>query len=299
MTDEYNSFLMKVQSVNCNNTDSTTQKRKREASDKIEMPINKSFSQMSISQGRRKKNRVSKKIKNDKKKQRDRLSEGPRSTLLPGYLTTSDKAFKQMLVRAVPDGCQIVQWLNTDEKLRSVRQLTNVVNTLIYVKSQQQLWLDYYQVETTKELCSSRITEANAKAHNTCPSFGRPLKIIEQRRKSIESRLKRTENELNQQLLRLPEWTDQAQPPMSSIALSAAIFACVEKGQQRLSAAFKRKQVMLKLDVADHQMINAFYALQPNDEQVSPSVIFTRYHAFVCILDSSGKTDLARNSRSM
>ena len=219
--------------------------------------------------------------------------------LLPRYLNVSEKALKQMLARAAPDGCLIVQWLDTDEKLRTVRQLTHTTNTLNYVKLQQQLWQDYYQVETTKELCTSRITKANATAHNTCPSFGRPLKVIEQRRKTIASQLKRTENELSQLLLQLPEWTDKARPPISSNALSAVIFACVEKGQQRLYTAFKHKQVMLKLDVADHRLINAFYALQPNDEHVSLSVIFTRYHAFVCILDSSGETDLARNSRSM
>ena len=173
-----------------------------------------------------------------------------------------------MLVRAVADGCQIVQWLDTDEKLRSVRQLTNVVNTLNYVKLQRQLWQDYDQVETTKELCTSQITKANAKAHNTCPSFGRPLKVIQQRRKTIDNQLKRTENELYQQLLRLPEWTDKAQPSISSDALSATILACVEKGQQRLCTAFKHKQVMLKLDVDDHRLINAFYALQPTDEQI-------------------------------
>ena len=122
-----------------------TQKRKREVSNKIEMPMNKSFSQISISQGKSKKNKGSKPINNDKQKQRVLLSDSSISTMLPRYLTTSDKAFKNMLVGAVPDGCQIVQWLNTDEKLWSLRQLTNTANTLNYVKLQQQLWQDYYQ----------------------------------------------------------------------------------------------------------------------------------------------------------
>jgi hypothetical protein len=274
-------------------------KRKREASQKNEMPMNKSFSQMSISQGRPKKKKASKAIKNGNKKQSDRLADSSRSTLLPRYLATSEKAFKQMLARAVPDGCQIVEWLDTDEKLRSARQLTNTVNTLNYVKLQQQLWQEYYKVGTTKELGTSRITKTNAKDHNTCPSFGRPLKIIQQRRKTIGNQLKRTANELNQQLLQLTEWTDKAQPPIRSDALSTAILACVEKGQHRLCAAFKHKQAMLKLDVDDHRLINAFYLLQPNDEQVSPSVIFKRYQEFVCILDSFGQIDLARHSRSM
>jgi hypothetical protein len=125
------------------------------------------------------------------------------------------------------------------------------------------------------------------------------LKIIQQRRKTIGNQLKRTENELRQQLLQLPEWTDKAQPPISSVALSTAILACVEKGQHRLCAAFKHKQGMLKLDLDDHRLINAFYLLQPSDEQVSLSVIFKRYHAAVCVLDSFGQIDVGRNCRSM
>ena len=119
-----------------------------------------------------------------------------------------------------------------------------------------------------EETCPSRITKTNAKAHHTCPSVGRPLKVTQQRRKTIDHQLKRTEKELHQLLLQLPEWTDKAEPPMSSVALSTAILACVDKGQQRLCAAFKHKQVMLKLDVDDHRLINAFYALQPNEEQI-------------------------------
>ena len=134
MTDAYNSVSIKEQSVSSNNNGNTTKKRKREASKKNEMPMNKSFSLISISQGQSKKNKSSKTIKTGNKKQLDQRSSSSRSTLLPRYLTTPDKAFKQMLVRAIPDGLQIVQWLDTDEKLQSARQLTNTVNTLNYVK---------------------------------------------------------------------------------------------------------------------------------------------------------------------
>ena len=223
---------------------------------------------MSISQGQAKKNKTSERKENDNKKQRDPVPDRFKSTLLPRYLTTSDQAFKHMLAKATPDGCQMMPWLDTAEKVRSARQLANAVNTLKYVKLQQQLWQEYYDVAMMEETYSSRITKTNAKSHSTCPSFGRPLKVIQQRRKTIDSQLKRTEKELHQLLLQLPEWTDKAQPPMSSVALSTAILACVDKGQQRLCAAFKHKQLMLKLDVDDHRLINALYALQPNDEQI-------------------------------
>ena len=254
--------------MNYDTNSSAAKKRKREASNKTETPINKSFSQMSISQGRPKKNKAFKKMNNGHRKQRDRLPDSSKSTLLPGYLTTPDRAFKHMLAAAAPDGCQIMPWLDTAEKLQSARQLISAVNTLKYMKLQQQLWQEYYHIAVMQEACPSRITKTNAKAHHTCPSVGRPLKVIQQRQKTIEHQLKRTENELHQMLLRLPEWTDKAEPPMSSVALSTAISACVDKGQQRLCAAFKHKHLMLKLDAYDHQLINALYALQPNDEQI-------------------------------
>ena len=120
---------------------------------------------MSISQGRPKKNKAFKKMNNGHRKQRDRLPDRSKSTLLPGYLTTPDRAFKHMLAAAAPDGCQMMSWLDTAEKLRAARQLANTVNTLKYLKLQQQLWQEYDHVAIMEETCPSRITKTNAKAH--------------------------------------------------------------------------------------------------------------------------------------
>ena len=48
-----------------------------------------------------------------------------------------------MLVRTTPDGYQTTLWLDTTEKLRAARHL---VNTLKYMKLQQQLWQEYDHV---------------------------------------------------------------------------------------------------------------------------------------------------------
>ena len=44
-----------------------------------------------------------------------------------------------MLAKTTPDGYQTTPWLDTAEKLQSARQLANTVNTLKYMKLQQQL----------------------------------------------------------------------------------------------------------------------------------------------------------------
>jgi DNA-binding transcriptional regulator YhcF (GntR family) len=60
-----------------------------------------------------------------------------KSTSLPQYLTVPDRIFKQMLSRAVEDGEKIVQWIDTDEKLKSIRQLAHLVNLSRYLQLQQ------------------------------------------------------------------------------------------------------------------------------------------------------------------
>jgi hypothetical protein len=71
-----------------------------------------------------------------------------------------------------------------------------------------------------------------------------------------------------QHMYQLPEWTDQAQPPISSTALFKALETLVESGQRRLTAEFDHRHIMLQLDADDHRLISAVYVLNPTGEQV-------------------------------
>ena len=190
------------------------------------------------------------------------------SRTLPDYLRVSDRQFKLMLSKVVADGHQIMQWLDTDDKMKSVRRLTNSVNALCYYKLQQQLWNDYYRIGLESNTWAPRIMKHVAREHNTCVTYGRPAKLITQRRKTIEHQLMRSMSDLQEQLVSLPKWTDDVTPSISSNFLSTAIESLVRKGQHRLRNEFEHKQAMLKWDAQDHQCITAFYALHPNDEQV-------------------------------
>jgi hypothetical protein len=64
----------------------------------------------------------------------------------PHYLALSDQLFKEILSNGVPDGDKMVQCLNTDEKLQSVRQMTEITNNLHYFDLQQHLWQAYYNI---------------------------------------------------------------------------------------------------------------------------------------------------------
>ena len=171
------------------------------------MHMDKSFSQLSISQQFLKKTKMNdlSNVLNKKNNQPQEIPISFVSTLVPRYLTGSDRIFKQMLSRAVNDGEQIVQWLDTNEKLKSTRQLAQVVNMLCYLQLQQHLWQEYYNIGMTEGVWIARISKQMAKEHHTCSTYGRSQKFVEQRQKTITRQVKRTRNELQQHLVQLPE----------------------------------------------------------------------------------------------
>ena len=79
--------------------------------------------------------------------------------------------FKQMLSNAVQDGDQLVQCLNTDEKLQAVRRMTEVTNNLHYFDLQQHLWQTNYNIGITEKLWVSSATDSSAStAESGCAS---------------------------------------------------------------------------------------------------------------------------------
>ncbi|CAF5020060.1 unnamed protein product, partial [Rotaria sp. Silwood1] len=215
----------------------TSKKRKRNISTKIDKHLSKSLSGLSISQGCSKKmkkknipsNKVSSKIIHKLNYQPTTSTKNFTSTFVPQYLT---------------------EWLDNDEKLKSTRALAQLFNLTYYLKLQQQLWQDYFDLE-----------------HNTCLSYGRSEKFAQQRQKTIQYQLIRTDRELQQHLAQLPELTENARTSIDSTFLSTAIETMVKNHQYRLQAQFKHKQAMLKFDADDHRLIAAAYALELTEEQ--------------------------------
>ncbi|CAM4796358.1 unnamed protein product [Rotaria magnacalcarata] len=255
--------------------DVNSKKRKRNTSTNIQNHLSQSFSQLSISQGCQKKTKnniqseaVPLNTVQEKNDQSKALTKSFMSTYLPQYLTVSDRKFKEILSKSIHDGHKIYEWLDTDEKLKLTRQLAHSVNLIYYLKLQQQLWQDYYDLGIKDGVWAPRISKVKAKEHNTCLSYGRSEKFVEQRQKTIQHQLNRTENELQQHLHHLAEWTDKAKPSIDSIFLSTAIERMVKNAQHRLNVEFQHKRIMLKLDVDDHHLITSVYDLETTEEQI-------------------------------
>ncbi|CAF1253689.1 unnamed protein product [Rotaria sp. Silwood1] len=137
-----------------------------------------------------------------------------------------------------------------------------------YLTLQQQLWQDYLDIGMNDGVWAPRVSKSKAKEHNTCVSYGRSEKFVEQRQKTIQHQLNRTDRQLQQHLAQLPEWTGKVQPSIDSTFLSNAIKAMIKNGLYRLNAQFKHKQAMLKFDADDHHLIAAVYDLKPTEEQI-------------------------------
>ena len=192
----------------------------------------------------------------------------PKQAPLAQYLSVPDRVFKQMLSRAFDDGGTLAQWLDTDDKLKSTRRLAHLLHLSRYLQLQQRMWQAYFELGQREGVWAPRKSKSVAKQQNTCSTYGRSEALVKQRQKTIEHQTRRTMNELQQHRHQLPEWTDQAQPPISSTALFKALETLVENGQRRLTAEFDHKQIMLQLDADDHRLISVVYALNPTAERI-------------------------------
>jgi len=187
----------------------------------------------------------------------------------PHYLQVSDKIFIQMLSNTIQDGDkQIVQCLNTNEKLQFIREMTELTNNLQYIDLQRHLWQDYYNLGMKEGLWAPRVSKSYAKQHHTCRTYGFPKHVIEKRQQTIKNQLDRTINELQEYLTKLEQNSQQWQPPFDPNLISHAINECVKKGQQRLREEFEYRRKILELDSNDRHLITKFYQIQPSEEQV-------------------------------
>ena len=209
--------------------------------------------------------------KNDQEKNKENnktANENYVQGLKSQYLRVSDQRFKQMLSDALQDGNQIVQCLDTNEKLQFIRQMAETTNQLQYLDLQRHLWQDYHNLSLKEDVWTVRVSKSYAEEHHTCRTCGFPKHVVEKRQQTIQHQFSRTIQELQQQIMELQRYAQEWQPSFDSNLLSQAINECVKKGQHRLRQEFDYRRQMLLLDSNDHHSIREFYQLQPSEEQV-------------------------------
>ena len=184
----------------------------------------------------------------------------------PHYLTVSNEIFKQLLSDAIEGGDQLVQCLDTDEKLQVVRQMTEVTNNLHYFDLQQHLWQAYYNIGVKENLWESSAPDSTTS--QKYPTYFFPKHLVEKRQQTVIWQKQRTVNELQQCLIYLQQHVPQWQPLIDLDLLSHAVNECVIKGQRRLKQEFLYRIDITQLDLNERRSRKIFYDLQPNQEQV-------------------------------
>ena len=174
----------------------------------------------------------------------------------PDYLKVPDYAFKKMLSVALEGGEAIVQFLDSPEKLQYARHYAQLVNDICFLKLKQNYYEQYYRVVHDAGVWSSALSKEVIKKHHLHRIEFITAENMERRRQTITESLERAEEALEQ----------HKQPTMPN--LSPVILAFVRKGQQKLSAEFKRKILLVQWDANDIRLVQAFYELKPTADQV-------------------------------
>ncbi|CAF5026604.1 unnamed protein product, partial [Rotaria sp. Silwood1] len=260
-------------------------KRKRQELNQDNIDVSRSFSQLSISQGNKPKrnkrtttttttdetnNQLVKVVNGQNQKENDNelLPMNSIQRFKPSYLKISDQGFKQMLSNGIDNGDEIIQCLNTDEKLQCVRQMTEKTNTIYYLDLQRQLWRDYYDHGMRENQWAPRVSKSFAKQHYTCRTYGFAKHQVEKHLQTITRQFHDRLIELQQSITQLENNVQQWQPYIDPAILCNAINTCVQSAQQRLRQQVDYKRKMFTLDSNDRNLITKFYDFKPNDEQV-------------------------------
>jgi hypothetical protein len=180
----------------------------------------------------------------------------------PKYLKVPDQVFKDMLFKSLAGTDNIIQLLDTPEKLAFVRTYAHLLNNVFYLKLEQDYWEHYNRVCISEDIWSAPMEKDLAKQNNLCRFKFKTKTQLEKHRQLILNRLQETEKNLNKH---------KQQPIHGSVdmnKLSAVVTAFVRQGQNKLSTAFEQKKLILQFDANDHCLVKKFYDMKPTKDQV-------------------------------
>ncbi|CAF1249485.1 unnamed protein product [Adineta ricciae] len=164
----------------------------------------------------------------------------------PKFLNISNKKLKGMLSNINKHDHQIVCSLDTNEKMKSVRQMIHLISTSHHILWQKDLWQHYHDFEVQNGTSAMKISNKMAREHATCQMIIPSKRFIEQRLKMIQRQMTVSGTELQQHFLDLLTWTQQCQPPIDIHQLTVWMDTFVENGLRRLKDKFNFKKDMLQ-----------------------------------------------------
>lgn len=252
-------------------------KRKRPDASQTQSNVSQSLSQLSIfkenetnTKKKKKEHAASSKTTphNDRKEKKTKKKNADQS-FKPHFSKVSDRVFKQILSNAIKGGHQLVQCLNTEEKIQFIRHMTELTNQAQYLDLQRHLWQDYHNIGVKEGQWGPSVSNSFARQHRVCRTYGHSRSVIEKRLETIQYELQRTRNDLHVCTEKLEQYAKQWQPFFNANDLSQAIIECVKNNQRRLCQLFELKRKVLQFDADDHRLLRAFYQCEPSREQIA------------------------------
>ncbi|CAF4817519.1 unnamed protein product, partial [Rotaria sp. Silwood2] len=258
---------------------SMKRKRRDISSQPASNTIDKSLSQLTISQPSPKKqkminneieqvttNGISKKENSKSKKQ---INHNNDDSYIPDYLKVSNRIFRQMLISSLEDADKIVKRLNTSGKINYIRQYAYLIHRLFYVQLQEEQWKYYYDIGMEDNIWSGRVSKKWAAMNSMYYTYGRSKTLIVQRLKTIQRQLQQASEALQQFGNQpLPQCLSEMNPPLDFTTMSAMVTAVVRKGQHKLKQQFEYYKKMLKLESTDQRLVQYVYDLKSSKQQI-------------------------------
>ena len=100
----------------------------------------------------------------------------------PNYLKLPDHVFKTLLSTSLANVENMVEMLDTPEKLQYTRDYAQLVNDLFYLRLKQDFWENYFKIATTTGIWSLQMTKEMIKENNL-----HRMKFMKQRKYSETS----------------------------------------------------------------------------------------------------------------
>lgn len=209
----------------------------------------------------------------------------------PDYLNVPNRIFKQMFLAASEhlistDQQQIMNnILNNSINMTYIRTHARLLDQLLYLKLQQSLWTDYFNLGTCTEADGGNVWASEVQEKfRRCQvmngfTFDNPLLFVDYYRKNIDQQIQIVENELNEHINNFNMHKTLRSSQIQTLNLSAILKALVRKGQHKLNAEFQGKRRLLHFDCQDHSLMKTFFALKPTKKQVRVCVCV--YHRII------------------
>ena len=190
----------------------------------------------------------------------------------PKYLKVPDHIFKQMLSKALVGAENIVQHLDTPEKLAFIRTYAHLLNNVFYLKLEQDFWDHYHKIMTTENIWILPLSKEMIQQNSLYRFSFKTNPQLNKHRQLIYQRLQKAENYLQ-------EYKQQQQHKISSLLgmnnkLPTILSAFVRQNQHKLTLEYERKKQILQFDAKDHSLIKTFYNLTPIENQVNIEHIY-------------------------